>query len=87
MTIVAAACLALLVVSGALCLLRLVRGESIADRVVALDTVLLVIVIGVATDAARSRRGTYLDVLLVVVLVAFVGTITVARFVERRGAR
>jgi multicomponent Na+:H+ antiporter subunit F len=87
MTVVIDICLILLVVAGGLCLVRLVRGESIADRVVALDSLLIVIICGVAVDAAARRSGVFLDVLVVGALVAFAGTVTVARFVERRGAR
>ena len=73
-------------VSGLLCLLRLVRGPSLADRIVALDALLIVIVSGIAIDAARTGEGTYLDVLVVAALLGFVGTVNVARFIERRGA-
>lgn len=87
MMLVIASCLTLLVVAGGLCVLRLVRGESVADRVVALDSLLVVITSGVAVDAAGRRSGLFLDVLVVGSVVAFAGTITVARYVERRGAR
>lgn len=87
MTAVIATCSAMLAAAGLLCVVRLVRGGSLADRVVALDTLLAVLVAGVAVGAAGSRLGTFLDVVLVVALVAFVGTSTVARFMERRGAR
>jgi multicomponent Na+:H+ antiporter subunit F len=87
MNVVSGICLTMLAVGAGLCFRRLARGISIPDRVVALDTLLLLLVMGVATEAANSRRGTFLDALLVVALVAFVGTITVARYIERRGAR
>ncbi len=87
MTVVIDICLTLLVVAGGLCLLRLVRGESVADRVVALDALLVIIISGVAVDAASRQSGLFLDVLVVGALVAFTGTITMARYVERRGAR
>ena len=70
-------------VAGLLCLLRLVRGPSLADRIVALDALLIVIVSGIAVDAARTGEGTYLDVLVVAALLGFVGTVNVARFIER----
>jgi multicomponent Na+:H+ antiporter subunit F len=62
-----------------------VRGPTLADRVVALDGLLIVVVSGIAVGAARSGTTAYLDVLVVVSLLAFVGTVTVARFIERRG--
>jgi multicomponent Na+:H+ antiporter subunit F len=73
--------------AGILCVIRLARGPSLADRVLALDSLLIVGVVGVAIESARTRSSAYLDVLLVVALVAFIGTTAVARFIERRGVR
>lgn len=73
-------------VAALLCVLRLVRPGSLADRIVALDLLLVVIVSGIAILAARTGRGSYLDVLVVAALLGFVGTVTVGRFIERRGA-
>lgn len=78
--------LALLAATGVLCVLALVRRRSLADRIVALDLLLVTIVGGIAVDAARTGVGTYVDVLVVTSLLGFVGTVTVARFIERRGA-
>jgi multicomponent Na+:H+ antiporter subunit F len=83
---VALICYVVLALAGIACVLRLARGPSLADRVLALDSLLIVGIVGVATEAARTRSGAFLDVLLVVALVAFVGTSAVARFIERRGA-
>ncbi len=79
--------LALLVVAAALCLLRLVRARSIADRVVALDTMLVVTAAGIAVWSADTGRTELLDVMVVVALLGFTGTVTVARFIEARGAQ
>lgn len=74
-----------LVVAGLLVLWRLIRGGSLSDRVVALDSLLIVVVCGIAVHAARTGDGTYVDVAVVTALLGFVGTTTVARFIERRG--
>lgn len=87
MSTVVTICFAVLAASGGLCMVRLVRGASLADRIIALDSLLIVIVMGVAVNAARTGRGTFIDLLLVASLIAFIGTVTVARFIERRGAR
>lgn len=76
--------LALIAVGGAGFLYRLVRGPSLADRVVALDGLLTIIVTGVIAWSAYRRDGTYLTVGVVVALVAFLGTSAFARFVEGR---
>jgi multicomponent Na+:H+ antiporter subunit F len=87
MTVVAIVCYAGLAVAAAACLYRLVAGPSVPDRVVALDTLLYVVVIGIAVAAATTGDGSFLGVLVAAALLAFVGTATVARFVERRGSQ
>lgn len=78
--------LGILVVAGAVALARVVQpGTSVADRVVALDLVLLISVMAIAVFSIGRDTGAYLDVLVVVSLLGFVGTVTVARFIERRG--
>ena len=77
----------LLAGAGLLCVLRMLRGVSFPDRAIALDTLLVVAICGIAVDAARTGSGVYLDVLVVAALLGFAGTALVARFIERRGAR
>lgn len=86
MTAVTTVCLALLTVSGALYLVRALRPGSLADRIVAVDSLLLTVVSGIAVLTARTGRGEFVTVLVVASLIAFVGTVAVARFIERRGA-
>ncbi len=86
MTIVLNLCIGILITAGALALARVVRpGISLADRVIALDLVLLFVVMGIALFSLKRESGVFLDVLVVVSLLGFVGTVTVARFIERRG--
>jgi multisubunit Na+/H+ antiporter MnhF subunit len=87
MVVVTSIALIMLSVSGVLCTVALVRARSLADRIVALDTLLIVIAIVVVVDAARTQRAVLLDAILVVALIAFVGTTLAAWFVEQRGAR
>ncbi len=77
--------LAMLSLNAALCLGRVVRPGALADRVIALDLLLLVVVQGVAIHTFWSGGGTYLDVMVIIALVAFVGTMTMARYIEGRG--
>ncbi len=86
MTVVLFGCLAILCLAGVVALARVVQpGMSVADRIVALDVVLLIVVMGIAVFSVERDTGVFLDVLVVVSLLGFVGTITVARFIERRG--
>jgi multicomponent Na+:H+ antiporter subunit F len=86
-TLVALVCYVGLAMAAAACLYRLVAGPSVPDRVVALDTLLYIVVIGIAVAAATAGDGSFLGVLVAAALLAFVGTTTVARFVERRGSQ
>ncbi len=70
-----------------LAVLRLIRGPSLPDRVVALD---LVITIGVgilATYAVIMRDVAILDAGIVAALIAFLGTVAFASYLERGGRR
>lgn len=86
MTTVTTVCLAVLAAAAALCVVRLLRPGSTADRIVALDTLLIVTVMTVAVLGVRLSTGAFVAVALVTALLGFVGTVTVARFIERRGA-
>ena len=71
---------------GAVCFLyRLLRGPSLPDRSVGLDGLLSVLVIGIIVFAARRQNGITVETVLVAALVAFVGTVAIARFIEYRG--
>lgn len=81
----AAAALALLGASVLLVLVRLVRGPDLANRVVALD-LLSILGVGIASAAAVvSGDAVYLDVALILALIAFVSTVAFARYAEQGG--
>jgi len=68
--------------SGALlALVRLARGPSLLDRVVATDTLLVIISASLAVHAALNRDPPVVPVLVVVSLLAFVGSVSIARYV------
>ncbi len=77
-----------LFVSAGLAFIRLARGPSLADRVVALE-VIAAIVVGITLVAALDNDQTALvDVALLLALVSFITTLAFARFVlgtARRG--
>lgn len=77
----------LLTVAAALSVARIVVARSIPDRILALDLLVVVSLIAIAGDATRRDSDIFLDVLVVISLVGFLATVSVARFVERRGSR
>jgi multicomponent Na+:H+ antiporter subunit F len=75
------AVLALAAVGG---FVRLMRGPSLPDRVVAFD---LLATVGVGISAVYSiahNQPVFLDVAVVVALISFVGTVAFARYIEER---
>jgi len=86
MTFVTNVAFVMLALAAGLCLARIARPGSIADRAIGIDTLVSVFVGGVAVQTARTQSGAFVVVLVVTTLLGFVGTVTVARFIERRGA-
>ena len=81
---------AVLILGGAvLAIVRAERGPSMLDRAVALDIVVTCLVAGVALYAALERRADVVPILVVLSLVGFIGSVTIARFaaVEPEDAR
>ncbi len=81
MTFVELALYALIGGGALLALVRLAMGPSLLDRVVATDTLLVIISAGLAVYAALERDPTVVPVLVVVSLLAFVGSVSIARYV------
>ena len=71
-------------VSLLLALVRLLRGPTLADRVVALDLIGVIAIALLATYALATGQPAFVDVALVVGLIGFLGTVAFARYVERR---
>ncbi|HEU5152864.1 MAG TPA: monovalent cation/H+ antiporter complex subunit F [Iamia sp.] len=85
MTVVAVVALGALVVAASLSALRVVRCELLADKAIALDVITATIVCGIAVGAAWSGDGLLVDIALVLGLLGFLATVSIARFVARRG--
>jgi len=72
--------------AGALVLafVRLARGPSLPDRVVALDLIAMIIAGMIAAVSVAMRQSLLIDALVVLAIVSFLGTIAFARYLERR---
>ena len=87
MTVVFVITLALLAAAAAMALAAALRGPTSADRMLAVDLLLIVLSAGLAAGAALTGRVVLLPVVLIVSLVAFVGTVVVGRTLEREGRK
>lgn len=79
--------LLVLMISAVLAFIRLVRGPQGADRVVALDLISVLIVAFLAAYAVYADDTSFLDVAIAYALVAFLGTVALARFLLRTPKR
>lgn len=66
---------------------RLLKGESLADRIIALDVVLISLISGAAVNSAVTGSDIGLDLLVVVAIIGFTAAVAAARFMEYDAAR
>lgn len=62
---------------------RIIKGPSPADRVIALDTVGITMIALVTVLSILLRTSAFLEVILLVGILTFIGTVAFAKFLER----
>ena len=75
----------MLTLSVVLAFVRLLRGPSLPDRVVAFDLMTSLAVGIMALYSIATEETVFLDVAIVLALISFLGTVAFARYLERRG--
>ena len=83
----ASASVALCGASLAFTFVRLVRGPTLADRVVALDLITMILVVLLTLFALVVHDGAYLDAAIALALVGFLATVAFARYIDRANAK
>jgi len=76
-------CLCLISISNLLGLYRVLKGPSVPDRVIALDTIAINIVAASGILLLLLNSYAFSEVILLIGIVSFIGTISFARFIER----
>jgi multicomponent K+:H+ antiporter subunit F len=72
-----------LALSITLCLYRLLVGPAVVDRLLALDTITVNVLAFLVVLSIRLGTDVYLDSVLVLALLGFVGTVTIAKALMR----
>jgi multicomponent Na+:H+ antiporter subunit F len=62
---------------------RLVKGPTLPDRIVAMDLIGVLVVSLIVVLAGSTRVAATLDAAIVIALIGFVGTVAYATYVER----
>lgn len=83
LTVLAVLAGTVLAIAAVLVLIRAVRGPTVLDRVIALDVLVSIIVCALGLEAAVNRHSTTLPILVALAMLAFVGSVSVARFVAK----
>jgi len=72
-----------IIFSTFLCIIRMALGPTASDRAVALDTLSTVTTALLVILGFTFNRKVYIDVALVYALLTFIGSVAIARFLER----
>lgn len=64
-------------------LYRVVKGPSSADRVMALDSIGINLISSIAVFSVLLYTHAFFDLLLLIGILSFIGTVAFARFMER----
>ncbi|AHI56817.1 MULTISPECIES: Na(+)/H(+) antiporter subunit F1 [Listeria] len=70
-------------ISTFLYLYRILKGPTTSDKVVALDSIGMNLVAIVALLSMFYDTNAFLDVILLIALLAFIGTVSFAKFIEK----
>lgn len=76
---------AVFVLAGVLAGVRLVKGPSLADRVISLDAALVALMGAIGVRIAETGDSLYVGILVVIAIVAFTATVVVSRYIETAG--
>jgi multicomponent Na+:H+ antiporter subunit F len=73
-----------LAIAAAGAIIRIARGPSLLDRVLAADVLLAILGAALCIDMAVNRHLNNLMLVVAVSIIGFIGSVTVARFVADR---
>lgn len=77
--------LAVITVYIVLVLIRVVMGPTIWDRLLGLNTISAKIIMSIVILSVVTEKSYLLDVALVYSFLGFIGTVLIARFIEKKG--
>lgn len=82
MSVVLLICSGMLALAAILLLIRVTMGPTVLDRTVAMDVLIAIGICAVALEAAINQHTSNLPLLLVLTLLGFVGSVSIARFTK-----
>lgn len=80
MTVLALVCAVMLAAGALLAVVRVEKGPSMLDRTIAMDVVVTVLIAAIALESAVTRSAVAVPILVVLSIVGFLSSVTIARF-------
>ncbi len=77
------ASLVLFMVAIALSLVRVIKGPSLPDRAIALDTISVNLISAIAIISIVLKTKAFLEAILILGILSFIGTIAFSKYIER----
>jgi len=75
--------LALFMIAIALHVIRIIKGPTMPDRAIALDTIGVNLISSMAIVSILFETTAFLEAILILGILAFIGTIAFSKFIER----
>jgi multicomponent Na+:H+ antiporter subunit F len=63
-------------------MIRVIRGPTAPDRIVGLDTINTIVIVGMVIFGAAFNEVIYIDVAIVYALLSFISTLFIAKYLE-----
>jgi len=74
--------LAALLICVIVAMIRVIRGPTAPDRIVGLDTINTIVIVGMVAFGAAFSEVIYIDVAIVYALLSFISTLFIAKYLE-----
>jgi multicomponent Na+:H+ antiporter subunit F len=75
--------LVVITISILLCLVRVYKGPTTPDRVIALDTIAVNVLAFIAVLSIHLQTEMFFDAVLIIAIIAFVGTVAISKYLMK----
>ena len=74
--------LCILLLCVVMAIIRVIKGPTAPDRIVGLDTINTIVIVGMVIFGVASASIIYIDVAIVYALLSFISTLFIAKYLE-----
>ena len=71
-----------LLISITMAMIRVIKGPTAPDRIVGLDTINTIVIVGTVVFGTAFNEIIYIDVAIVYALLSFISTLFIAKYLE-----